>query len=103
MAWYNPLSWFKKPDTIGYNALRCYSPQCGRQIDDDQVEYNADKHEIYHIGDCALVASCYRARSTGKPEVSNTEFIDREDAIQLLFKGKLRETTHVPNLEERIE
>jgi len=100
MAWYNPLDWFRTSKPAGDIILYCDNPQCKAPIEDGPVAYDDEHREIYHNGECGLLANVHRAHKSGSMVVGNVEYVDVIKAVKLFRKGKLNQSSK--KLEERV-
>ncbi len=73
------------------SKLYCNNPQCFKEIKDNLLMYNNKEEEIYHIGDCALMAGALKAFKKGIMFNINVESIKREKALELLKNGELKQ------------
>ncbi len=103
MTWYNPLTWFGKGEKR-FNGdestpLYCANPQCKSPIFEEPLAYDKDNREVYHNGQCATFANALRALKSDCVVFSNLDYITLDKAIDLLKKGKLKQTA---TLEEKL-
>lgn len=72
--------------------LYCDNPQCSKEIKEEQLMYNSKDQEIYHIGDCPLLAGALKAFKKGTFGVLQVESISKDKALELLETDKLMQT-----------
>ena len=116
MSWYNLFSWFgrnKEETSKSYSRIkitreqlenefliRCDNPQCSQPIEGNNINYNAERREVYHPGKCALIANAYRAMTSSTLSIGNIDTISREEAYNLFQNGKL---VQAKGLEKKVE
>jgi len=101
MTRYNPRTWFRSPEDLSKLTLYCANPQCEDPvIRDIELAYNEKEHEIYHSGECQLLAVAHKAFSSKGTIVGNMEFITQEEAARLILSGKIKQR---PGLEGRVK
>ncbi len=102
MGWYEIFSFFKKGKK---DKLYCNYPECGQEITTPEVLYNKMKGEIYHNNSaCEEFSEVMRvSKSKGKIKIGENrvaEIISREEALSLLRKGNLKQSSE---LEKKVE
>ncbi len=72
--------------------LYCDNPQCGGEIKDNMLMYNHEEKELYHVGDCTLIAGASKAFKKGVMGFMNIKPLNKKEALKLLSDGKLKQT-----------
>jgi hypothetical protein len=101
MAWYNPVSWFRKKKKKENNPIErplFYCGMCDRLIITQDMAFDDNNGELYHIGRCAITASGDIAMINNLDTILNVDYIDRPEAIRLYMEGYLKEK---PSEEEK--
>ena len=95
MAWYNFLDLvfgLGRRTDFDKIVLRCDNPQCDEPITKGPVAYERTQREIYHPGDCPILACSRRAMDMGRYDFGEVECISFEKARDLYSKGKLTQS-----------
>jgi hypothetical protein len=101
MAWYNPFDWFRRPVQIdGEITLHCDNPQCNSPIQESPIAYNRNNQEIYHPGECGVLANAHKALKSEGVVVASVEYITLDTAVKLFRQNKLTQTR---GIEKKVE
>jgi hypothetical protein len=97
MTWYNPISWFKK-DPSASVRLVCDNMQCGENITDSRVLYDAERDKVYHDNGCARIGMALLALSCpGKIMYGNVDCVPRASVVNIRnSKGLDKKVEEVP-------
>ncbi len=101
MVWYNPLSWFRNNQNQQVPKreiiLYCDNPQCRLPIEEGEVAYDEENREIFHIGECGIIANAHRTFALHQVSISNVDYITTDKALELFKAGKLNQSGNLEN------
>ncbi len=92
MIKYDLLSWFRKTRMNDGKTLYCDRPGCNKTVLDSELIFCPEDRTLFHPGYCLTIIKAENSKTPNAYGFRSYETISRENALEFLKDGKLRQS-----------